>query len=135
MTDTLTSEQRSRNMRAIRGKDTKPEMKVRRFLHAQGYRYRLHKKGLPGKPDLTFPSRRKIILVNGCFWHGHECKVGRMPKSKQDYWIPKIQSNRDRDARNICALRNMGWKVFLVWECEIRHGEGLGDRLIGFLEG
>lgn len=111
---------RSRTMRAIRGKDTKPEWAVRRLLHRAGYRYRLHVKELPGKPDLVFPSRRKVILIHGCFWHGHDCTRGdRAPKTNTVYWTAKIRRNKERDCQHVAMLRGHGWKVLTVWECEI----------------
>jgi len=112
---------RSRTMRAVKAKDTKPEWIVRRLLHAAGFRYRLHAKDLPGKPDIVFPSRRKVIFVHGCFWHGHDCARGaRMPKTNADYWSAKIARNVERDARHLEALRVDGWRTLVVWECEIR---------------
>jgi len=111
---------RSRTMRAVKGKDTKPEWVVRRLLHAAGYRYRLHAKELPGKPDLVFPSRRKVIFVHGCFWHGHDCARGaREPKTNVAYWRGKIARNRERDETHLEILRQDGWKVLTLWECEI----------------
>jgi DNA mismatch endonuclease (patch repair protein) len=107
-------------MRAIRARDTKPELKVRQALRAAGYAgYRLHRRDLPGRPDIVFPGRRKLIFVHGCFWHGHECKEGvRRPKSRADYWLPKISGNQERDVRNREILRASGWDVMTVWECE-----------------
>ncbi|MFG1342479.1 very short patch repair endonuclease [Xanthobacter autotrophicus] len=129
------SEGRSRNMQANRGKDTKPEMEVRRLLHALGYRYRLHRRDLPGKPDLVFPARRRVIEVRGCFWHGHGCHpLGQLPKSRTDYWAPKIARNKERDVRNIAALRDQGWDVLEVWECRIRTArEAVVMELVEFL--
>lgn len=114
---------RSRTMRAVKSKDTEPEWIVRRFLHAAGYRYRLHAKELPGKPDLIFPSRRKVVFVHGCFWHGHDCARGtRKPKTNSDYWKEKIARNRERDKTHLLALRRGGWKVRTIWECEMDRG-------------
>ena len=108
-------------MARIKSRDTKPEMMVRSTLHRLGYRYRLHVKGLPGSPDIVFPSRKKIILVNGCFWHGHTCPRGRsIPKSNVEFWVTKIQTNRQRDARTLRKLRREGWRVLTVWECRIK---------------
>jgi len=118
---------RSANMRAIRSKDMLPELNVRSFAHKLGYRFRLHRKDLPGKPDLVFPSRRKVIFVHGCFWHSHDCKAAHVPKSNQDYWLPKLERNKTRDGRNIEALRAAGWKALVIWECETRD-EGLVRR-------
>jgi DNA mismatch endonuclease (patch repair protein) len=118
--DTVTKEQRSKNMAAIRSKDTKPEKKVRTFLHAKGLRFRLHPKDLPGKPDLVFPRYKLVVFINGCFWHGHSpCKIAKAPKSNLEYWVPKIQRNIARDASNKKALKKLGWKVITIWECSI----------------
>lgn len=108
-------------MRAIRSKDMKPEMRVRRLAHAMGYRFRLHRKDLPGKPDLVFSSRRAVIFVHGCFWHQHaskECKIARQPKSNLDYWVPKLKRNIVRDMENQKALEAKGWRVMVIWECQ-----------------
>jgi DNA mismatch endonuclease Vsr len=128
--DTLTAVQRSERMALIRSKNTKPEMVVRRFLHGLGYRYRLHQKGLPGAPDLVFPSRRTIIFIHGCFWHGHEgCKVAHQPESRSAYWAEKFEGNKARDRRNEQALRGAGWNVVTVWECETKDLSSL-ERLL-----
>ena len=111
---------RSENMRAIRGKDTKPELEVRRLVHGLGYRFRLHRADLPGKPDLVFSARRKVIFVHGCFWHSHACKPGLTPRSNRDFWLPKLRKNKARDARNLDALTQQGWKVLIIWECELK---------------
>ncbi len=125
---------RSRIMRAVKGRDTAPEMLVRRLAHGLGYRYRLHRADLPGKPDLVFPSRRKIIFVHGCFWHGHDCQRGsRAPKNNAAYWRKKISGNKDRDGRNIKALRAANWRVLVVWECGTRKEAALARRLGRFL--
>lgn len=118
--DTVSREQRSKNMAAIRGKNTKPEMLVRRYLHGQGFRYRLHVKNLPGKPDLVFPSKQTAIFVHGCFWHGCvHCRVGRRKvKSNTEYWRAKRRRNRKRDRQAQRALKAAGWKVLAVWECQ-----------------
>ena len=107
-------------MKGNKAKDTSPEMAVRRFLHGLGYRYRLHCKDLPGKPDLVFRKRRKIVEVRGCYWHGHSCKIGRPARSITTYWVPKIARNKERDAANLEALRDAGWDVLEVWECSLR---------------
>jgi len=125
---------RSENMRRIRSKDTSPELKVRSLAHRLGFRFRLHRKDLPGKPDLVFPVRKKIIFVHGCFWHKHDCPEGlRKPKSNRSYWIPKIERNQQRDTENINRLRVAGWDVLVVWECEIKAHEHLAKKLIEFL--
>jgi DNA mismatch endonuclease (patch repair protein) len=110
-------------MSLVRGKDTKPELRVRRFLHAAGLRYRLHDARLPGRPDLVFRSRRVVVFVHGCFWHRHPdpaCKLARLPKSRLDFWRPKLEGNADRDRRKIAALEADGWRVIVVWECQTR---------------
>lgn len=113
--------QRSSIMRAVKSKDTKPEMVVRRLVHGLGYRYRLHVDILPGKPDLVFTKRRKVIFVHGCFWHGHDCRRGaRRPTTNGEYWKAKISRNIQRDAENYCILRQKGWEVIIVWECETK---------------
>jgi DNA mismatch endonuclease (patch repair protein) len=123
MTDKLTPEVRSRNMAAIKGKDTKPELAVRRGLHALGFRYRLHAGGLPGKPDMVFPRYKAVVFVNGCFWHGHDCGAARVPLSRVEYWGPKIGRTRARDTAAVAALDAMGWRSLTVWECCLR-GKG-----------
>ena len=125
-------------MRAIRSKDMKPEMRVRRLAHGMGYRFRLHRKDLPGKPDLVFPSRRAVIFVHGCFWHQHpapSCKEARLPKSNLDYWKPKLERNQTRDAAHSAALEAGGWRVLVIWECETADAETTGRRIRDFLEG
>lgn len=113
---------RGENMRRIRSKDTAPEMTVRRLVHGLGYRYRLHRKGLPGNPDLVFSSRKKVIFVHGCFWHQHEdlsCKITNTPKTNLEYWLPKLERTKQRDELNQQKLKETGWDVLVVWECEI----------------
>lgn len=117
MADSLTPTERSHRMSLIRSRNTKPELLLRRALHAEGVRYRLHKKDLPGKPDLVFANARTVLFVNGCFWHGHKCPTGHIPKSNSEFWRTKIVTNRARDVRNIRRLREGGWKVIVVWEC------------------
>ncbi len=120
MTDVFSAEKRSEIMRAIRGRDMKPERLLRSALHKLGYRFRLSVARLPGKPDLVFPARRKVIFVHGCFWHQHgRCIDGRRPKSNTEYWRPKLERNVERDRENRKALRRLGWRVLVVWECEI----------------
>jgi len=120
MTDVLTPEQRSFNMSRIRGRDTKPELLLRRGLHALGFRFRLHRKDLPGRPDLVFPARRAVIFAHGCFWHGHDCPMCRLPATRTSFWQSKIYGNRDRDRRATGALAAAGWRVLVVWECALR---------------
>jgi DNA mismatch endonuclease (patch repair protein) len=124
---------RSANMRAIRSKDMQPELKVRSAAHGLGFRFRLHRKDLPGKPDLVFSPRRKVIFVHGCFWHSHNCKAAHIPKSNQEYWVPKLERNKARDEKNIEALAAMGWQALVIWECEVRDDGGLKKRLRTFL--
>lgn len=122
MTDIMTPEQRHKCMAAIKGKDTKPEMLVRRYLHACGFRYSLHCKKLPGSPDLVFRSLRTVIFIHGCFWHGHEkCKYYRLPKSNTEFWRDKVEQNRQRDSAVIQELESKGWRVFIIWECELKN--------------
>ena len=129
-----TPEQRSRIMRAVKGCDTAPEMTVRRMAHGMGYRFRLHRKELPGKPDLVFPKLHKVVFIHGCFWHGHGCARGsRAPKTNTEYWRSKITRNSLRDAANIVALRARGWRTAVVWECELKEPVRVAKRLAGFL--
>lgn len=136
MTDTLTPNERSERMSLVRSKDTKPEMLVRRLTHGMGYRYRLHRRDLPGCPDLVFPGRRKVIFVHGCFWHRHgkRCPLTRWPKSKMDFWRPKLEANRARDKRNQRALRALGWDWLVVWECDLGDRESLRMKIKEFLD-
>ena len=131
--DTVTPKERSRIMSLIRSKDTKPELVVRRLVHSLGYRFRLHVTTLPGTPDLVFASRRKVILVSGCFWHGHSCGRCRIPTSRRAYWISKIERNRLRDRRTHRQLKRLGWDLLVVWECEIKQPERLADTVQQFL--
>lgn len=136
MTDVLTPEQRHRNMASIRGRDTQPEKIVRSLLHRIGYRYRLHCADLPGKPDLVFPKRRKILFIHGCFWHMHHCKYGKVaPATNAEFWRTKRRSNAARDKKTLAALRRAGWKAYVVWECQIknRDADALRERLVQFL--
>lgn len=122
MADIKTKEERSQNMAAIRSKDTKPEMLVRRFLHSAGFRYRLHDRKLPGCPDLVFPSLRTVIFIHGCFWHGHEnCRYFRLPKSNEEFWRNKISRNIDRDAEARAELKKQYWNVIVIWECDLKN--------------
>jgi DNA mismatch endonuclease (patch repair protein) len=135
LVDKLSLERRSENMRRIKSTGTKPEMLVRRLVHSMGYRYRLHRKDLPGKPDLVFGPRKKIIFVHGCFWHGHdadECPDRQTPKSNVSYWSPKLARNKERDAERVIALKKAGWKVLTIWECETRFD--LSKRIRRFLK-
>ena len=137
MTDTLTQAERSERMSRVRGKDTKPEMIIRRLVHGMGYRYRLHRRDLPGTPDLVFPGRRRAIFVHGCFWHRHSdpaCKLARLPKSRVDFWKRKLEANRRRDLENRGKLIELGWDVLVVWECQIGHLEHTENILRAFIE-
>lgn len=126
---------RSENMRRIRSKNTTPEMAVRQLVHGMGYRYRLHGKAVPGKPDLVFAGRRKVIFVHGCFWHQHsDCPDGRLPKSNGAYWLPKLNRNVQRDAQAVEQLSAMGWQSLIVWECETKNASVLAEKLKGFLD-
>lgn len=134
MVDRISSAQRSANMSRIRGRDTRPELHVRHLLHALGYRYRLHKAGLPGKPDIIFLKRRKAIFVHGCFWHRHEgCRNAANPKSNTEFWEAKLGRNVERDLKNLERLSELGWSVLIVWECDIKTNTALGDKLVQFL--
>ena len=120
MADVLTPEQRRLNMSRIRGKDTKPELVLRRGLHALGLRFRLHRKDLPGRPDIVFPRYRAAVLVHGCFWHGHDCPLFKLPATRLEFWEAKIEGNRARDLRDVAALAAAGWRVLVVWECALK---------------
>jgi DNA mismatch endonuclease (patch repair protein) len=123
-------------MSRVRGKDTKPELAVRRLIHSLGYRYRLHHPRIPGHPDLVFPSRRKAVFVHGCFWHRHQsCKNGsRVPKSRLDFWLPKLEANAARDKATLNRLEQMGWEVLVVWECEVVDSAQLRVTIVQFME-
>jgi DNA mismatch endonuclease (patch repair protein) len=136
MADTLTQVARSERMALIHSKNTGPEMVVRKLVHGLGYRYRLHSRTLPGKPDLVFASRKKVILVHGCFWHRHpdsSCKLARMPKSRLDFWKPKLEENRLRDKRISRELRDRGWRVFAIWECQLSDIPRVSEQVRSFL--
>ncbi len=130
MPDVHTAATRSRNMAAVRGKDTKPELLIRRGLHGLGFRYRLQAKDLPGKPDLVLPKHRAVIFVHGCFWHGHDCPMFRLPGTRTQFWDQKISSNRERDRRNLIALGEAGWRTGIVWECALRGRGSPGIELV-----
>jgi DNA mismatch endonuclease, patch repair protein len=134
MTDILTPTQRSQRMSLIRGKNTRLERRVRTLIHSMGFRYRLHRYDLPGKPDLVFARQKKVIFVHGCFFHRHKgCSLARLPKSRTEYWIPKLEGNAKRDARNAAVLKSLGWQIMLVWECQIKNEHVLGLRVQKFL--
>ena len=134
--DTLTPAERSERMGRVRSKHTKPEMMVRSLVHRMGFRYRLHDRSLPGNPDMVFPCRGKIIFVHGCFWHRHgqRCELTRWPKSRLDFWGPKLENNRQRDKIVGRKLRKLGWRVLTVWECQLKSGPALAEKLRAFLE-
>jgi DNA mismatch endonuclease (patch repair protein) len=137
MTDTLNARDRSLRMSLIKATNSTPELVVRSAVHSMGFRYRLHVKKLPGTPDLVFGSRQKVILVQGCFWHRHKkqtCRLARLPKSRLDFWENKLEGNRLRDIRNKRLLREAGWEVLEVWECEMQNLEALKRKLRYFLE-
>ena len=133
--DTRTPEQRRRIMQSVKSKNTGPELIVRRLLHGMGYRYRLHRKDLPGRPDIALISRRKAIFVHGCFWHGHGCPKGRLPKSRLEYWKKKLDENKKRDRTKQEQLRSLDWHVLVIWQCETRDLDALAPRLQDFVEG
>jgi DNA mismatch endonuclease (patch repair protein) len=134
MTDVFTKATRSWIMGRITGRDTLPEMAVRRFLHARGYRFRLHRKDLPGRPDIVLAKYRTAIQVHGCFWHGHSCKDGRRPASNSSYWNQKLDRNLRRDRRNARKLRQLGWRQIVVWECQVADEARLEKRVLRKLE-
>jgi DNA mismatch endonuclease (patch repair protein) len=129
-TDVFTEAERSAVMRRVKGRDTGPELRLRKLLTRMGLRYRLHRKDLPGSPDIAMMGRKTAIFMHGCFWHGHDCKRGaRQPKANADYWIAKIRRNRARDAANIARLEDMGWRAMAIWECELKDEAGVEARL------
>jgi len=134
MTDVFDTPTRSQVMRAVKGKNTRPELAVRSLLHALGYRFRIHRKDLPGFPDIVLPGRKAVIFVHGCFWHGHACKRGsRAPKANADYWTKKLAGNVVRDEKRQTELVGLGWRVLVVWECEVKETAALADKLHAFL--
>ena len=136
MVDKVSKEKRSEIMKRVPQKNTKPELQVRKLAYGLGYRYRLHRSGLPGKPDLVFSGRKKVVFVNGCFWHSHEdCKYSRPPKSNKEYWLPKLRKNKERDIRINQELYELGWSVLTIWECELKDMQAVKDKLARFLEG
>ncbi|WP_163879066.1 very short patch repair endonuclease [Rhizobium laguerreae] len=126
MTDTVSTQTRSRMMSAVRNRDTQPELLVRRNLHKAGIRYRLHDRNLPGRPDLVLPKYRAVFFINGCFWHGHDCPRFSWPKTREAFWINKILGNKNRDTRNHMELRSAGWRVAVVWGCALKGKGSLG---------
>jgi DNA mismatch endonuclease (patch repair protein) len=133
--DSLSPKERSEIMARVRSKNTRPELLVRKLVFALGYRYRLHARALPGCPDLVFRRRRRVIFVHGCFWHRHaDCALARIPKSRIDFWTTKLEGNRNRDERNKRALAREGWKVLIIWECQLRDPARLEARIRRFLD-
>lgn len=136
MADVMTPEQRSRTMARVRSKNTKPELRVRALLHRMGFRFRLHRRDLPGTPDLVLPKHRAAIFVHGCFWHAHPgCARATMPSTRMEFWTTKLARNVERDAKKLRELQAAGWRVLVLWECETRDAEALEARLRGFLAG
>lgn len=129
MVDIVSPEVRSRMMSGIRGKNTRPEIVVRQAAHRMGLRFRIHRKDLPGKPDLVFPKYRTVVFVHGCFWHRHDCKLAAVPKTRPEFWVAKFQSNIDRDLRNQRQLESLGWHVIKIWECETKNPQLLFAKL------
>lgn len=132
--DTLSRKERSKRMSLVKSKGTKPEMFVRKLVHGLGYRYRLHNKNLKGKPDLVFKSKQKVIFVHGCFWHLHDCGTYNLPKTRKDFWIPKLEANAMRDLKNNFQLKQEGYEILEIWECQLKNVDLLKDRIIEFLE-
>jgi DNA mismatch endonuclease (patch repair protein) len=131
--DRLTPTQRSENMRRIKSKNSTPELRVRSLVHRMGYRYRLHNQSLPGRPDLVFAQRKKIIFLHGCFWHAHQCRIAHTPGSRQEYWTSKLQRNAARDREHQQRLTALGWQVLVIWECELTDMQALMERVRKFL--
>lgn len=131
--DNVSSNQRSRNMAAIRSRDTRPEIIVRSILHSLGFRFRLHQRSLPGSPDIVLRRHSAVVLVHGCFWHGHSCARGKIPATRQDFWLPKLAGNRERDERQVKELKRLGWRVLTVWECETKDATKLSRLLVRWL--
>jgi DNA mismatch endonuclease, patch repair protein len=130
--DTRSPEQRSYIMRSVRSRDTGPELVVRQLLHRMGFRFGLHRRDLPGRPDIVLPKHKAVVFVHGCFWHGHGCAKGRLPKSRLDFWGPKFQRNRNRDAESVKMLKADGWRVLTIWQCQIKETERLRKKLAKF---
>lgn len=133
--DPLSPAERSERMSRVRCKDTKPELRIRKMIHGLGYRFRLHRSNLPGKPDVVFPRKKKVLFIHGCFWHRHDCSAGRrMPKSRKTFWRDKLNGNKRRDQLNQKLLRERGWDVMVIWECEVKSGSQLENRIHEFLK-
>lgn len=134
MADPLTEEERSWVMSQVKNKDTKPEVRVRSMLHRMGYRFRLHRRGLPGAPDIVLPRHEKIIFVHGCFWHSHNCPRGKRPSTRTKFWNAKLDANVERDRENQEALEEQGWKILVVWGCELKYPDAVREKLRSFME-
>ncbi len=134
MADSLTKAQRSRVMSRVKNKDTKPEVRVRSMLHRMGYRFRLHRRDLPGAPDIVLPRHGSVVFVHGCFWHNHDCPRGKRPSSRKEFWDAKLDANVERDRANREALEEQGWRVLTVWECELKDSDAVRDTLRRFME-
>lgn len=132
--DIFTPEKRSHVMSQVRGKNTKPEILVRKLLHRMGYRFRLHRKDLPGKPDIVLPKYKTVVFIHGCFWHGHNCKRGAKPSSNKDFWNEKLEKNVERDKKHVRSLEAIGWRCIVVWECETKNADLLEVKLKNGLE-
>jgi DNA mismatch endonuclease, patch repair protein len=133
--DTLSKNERSTRMGLIKSIDTTPELAIRRLVDMLSYRYRLHEKTLPGRPDLVFPNRHKVIFMHGCFWHRHNrCQLARLPKSRPEFWLPKLEGNKRRDRAIRCALTRQSWKSLVLWECELRDPVRVMIKILVFLE-
>lgn len=132
--DPLTPQQRSERMSRIRSRDTKPEMEVRRIVHSMGYRYRLRSKDIPGRPDLVFRRRKKVIFVHGCFWHQHGCNHYKEPQSRLSFWLPKLRKNVDRDLKVQSALKELGWRSLTIWECQLKEQKKIQEIIRQFME-
>ncbi len=133
--DNLSRSERSEIMARVRSTDTRPEMLVRKLVYGMGYRYRLHVRNLPGCPDIVFRKRARVVFVHGCFWHRHTgCALARLPKSRLDFWLSKLEGNKKRDDRNKRALQRKGWKVMTIWECQLKKPARLADRIRRFLD-
>jgi len=134
MADRITKAQRSRNMARVKNKNTAPELIVRKTLHRLGFRFRLHRSDLPGNPDIVLPRHHKIVFVHGCFWHGHTCPRGKRPSTRQDFWNRKLDGNQKRDKANQDKLKELGWEILIVWECQVKNVDNLEKQLLDFMK-
>jgi DNA mismatch endonuclease (patch repair protein) len=134
MTDHVSQAKRSMIMRSVRAKHSSPELAVRKIIFALGYRYRLHGANLPGKPDIVFPGKKKVIFIHGCFWHAHGCPKGKPPKSNLSFWLPKFEKNKTRDTENVNSIISLGWKPLVIWQCEIKNKDVLIEKIRVFLD-